>query len=215
MEYIKICGLKKPEEISLCAENGANAVGFIYNVPSSPRNLKKTEINNLLDNISNDILTVVVSKPRTVDELKKIVNNIKVNYYQIHSNMSIEELGSISKELKEKIILALKLNHSNLQEIITKINESQGSFFAILIDNSEGHGNKLEISIIKELMENISETKIILAGGISIDNIEDIIKKIKPYGIDVSSSLESKKGVKSPLKIKKFLDKIKEIKKNI
>ncbi|MFX1371205.1 MAG: phosphoribosylanthranilate isomerase, partial [Promethearchaeota archaeon] len=122
---------------------------------------------------------------------------------------------SISKELKEKIILALKLNHSNLQEIIIKINELHDSFFAILIDNSEGHGNKLEISIIKELMENISETKIILAGGISIDNIEDIIKKLKPYGIDVSSSLESKKGVKNPIKIKKFLDKIKEIKKKI
>ncbi|MFX1373983.1 MAG: hypothetical protein ACFFCE_19210, partial [Promethearchaeota archaeon] len=118
MEYVKICGLKKPEEISLCAEKGANAVGFIYNVPSSPRNLKKTEINNLLNNISNEILTVVVSKPRSVDELKKIVNDIKVNYYQIHSNMNIEELRSISKELKEKIILALKLNHSNLQEII-------------------------------------------------------------------------------------------------
>ncbi|MFX1365944.1 MAG: phosphoribosylanthranilate isomerase [Promethearchaeota archaeon] len=215
MEYVKICGLKKPEEISLCAEKGANAVGFIYNVPSSPRNLKKTEINNLLNNISNEILTVVVSKPRSVDELKKIVNDIKVNYYQIHSNMNIEELRSISKELKEKIILALKLNHSNLQEIIIKINELHDSFFAILIDNSEGHGNKLEISIIKELMENISETKIILAGGISIDNIEDIIKKLKPYGIDVSSSLESKKGVKNPIKIKKFLDKIKEIKKKI
>ena len=94
MEYIKICGLKKLENIELCSENGANAIGFIYNVPSSPRNLDRTEINVLLNNLSNKILTVAVSKPRDIVELKKFIDEINVDYYQIHSNFKEKEIIS-------------------------------------------------------------------------------------------------------------------------
>ncbi|MFX1394086.1 MAG: hypothetical protein ACFFAH_10970 [Promethearchaeota archaeon] len=212
MEYIKICGLKNFEDVRLCVDNGANALGFIYNVPDSPRNLKKSEILKILNKIPNNINTVVVFKPSNIDELLKIIDLINVNLYQIHCKFNSLDLDKIPNELKNKIVLALKANYENKEAIIKKINKYKLQFFAFLIDNSEGHGNKFDFDLIKEILDKTNEARIILAGGIDIHNAEKIMKDLKPYGIDVSSSLEIEKGVKDPKKIKDFLIKMKELK---
>ena len=212
MEYIKVCGLKEIEHVELCRDNDANAVGFIYNVPSSPRNLEKSKLMNLLKEIPKNLLTVVVLKPQNISELESFMNEIDVDLYQIHSNFENQELDEISTELKKKIILALKVNQSNKENVIKKINKYQDQFFAFLIDNSEGHGTEFTFDIVADIIDNTNQARIIIAGGININNIEKIIRDLNPYGIDVSSSLESKKGVKDPSKIEIFLQKVNEIK---
>ncbi len=213
MEYVKICGLKNSRDIEICIEQGADAIGFIYNVPNSPRNLEKRKLKNILSRIKNKILTVIVSKYSDVSELKNIMNEFDVDLFQIHINFDLKELDNINSASKNKIIIALKINQTNKKQIIELINNYQNQFFAFLIDNSEGHGTKFDFDLIKEILEKTNKTRIILAGGIDIDNAEKIMKDLNPYGIDISSSLESKKGVKDPLKIENFLKKINEIKK--
>jgi phosphoribosylanthranilate isomerase len=215
MDYVKICGLKEYEHIELCIDNGADAVGFIYNVPSSPRNLEKSKLMNLLKCIPKKLLTVIVFKPQTVSELEKIMNDIDVDLYQIHINFENHELDDIPTELKDKIILALKINKSNKKNVIKKINKYHDKFYAFLIDNSEGHGSEFNFDIVADVIDNTNRARIIIAGGININNIEKIIRDLNPFGIDVSSALESKKGVKDPSKIEIFLKKVKEIKKTI
>ena len=58
MEYVKVCGLKKMEDIKLCIEEGANAIGFIYNVPESPRNLEKSVLLDLLKKVPKNIWVI-------------------------------------------------------------------------------------------------------------------------------------------------------------
>jgi phosphoribosylanthranilate isomerase len=212
MEYVKICGLKKYEHVDLCIKYGADAVGFIYNVPESLRNLQTMELKTLLEKIKNKISTVVVLKPSSVQELEEVVNNIDASYFQIHVNFKESELEILSKDHKQMIILALKVNQANKESVIQLINKFYNDFFAFLIDNSEGQGNELDLKIYQEILKEVSATKIIVAGGISIENAEEIIDVLKPYGIDVSSSLEVNRGVKDPIKIKDFLNKINEIK---
>ena len=215
MEYVKVCGLKETEHIELCSENKANAVGFIYNVPSSPRNLEKSKLLNLLNDIPKKLLRVVVFKPQNMLELENITKEIDVDLYQIHSNFENQELDEISTDLKKKIILALQVNTSNKDDVINKINKYYDQFFGFLIDNSEGHGTEFNFNIVADIIDNTKGASIIVAGGININNIEIIIKNLNPYGIDVSSSLESEKGVKDPLKIEIFLKKVNEIKKTL
>ncbi|TFG24418.1 MAG: phosphoribosylanthranilate isomerase [Promethearchaeota archaeon] len=215
MDYVKVCGLKETEHIELCSKNEANAVGFIYNVPNSPRNLEKSKLMNLLNDIPKNLLRVVVFKPQNVLELEKITNEIDVDLYQIHNNFEEQELDEISIDLKKKIILALQVNPSNKDDVINKINKYYDQFFGFLIDNSEGHGTEFNFNIVADIIDNTKGASIIVAGGININNIEIIIKNLNPYGIDVSSSLESEKGVKDPLKIENFLKKVNEIKKTL
>jgi len=212
MEYIKICGLKQYEHVLLCIKYGADAVGFIYNVPESPRNLQKIELQTLLKKINNKILTVIVLKPSSVLEIEEAINDINASYFQIHANFDVVELEKLSKEHKKKVILALKVNNANKDSMLKQINNFKDQFFALLIDNSEGRGRVLDFELVKEILKKNSETNLIIAGGISIENIEEIIKILKPHGIDISSSLESGEGIKDPYKIKNILIKINELK---
>ena len=211
MEYVKICGLKQYDHVQLCIDNGASAVGFIYKVPTSPRNLQTSELKDLLTEIGNRILTVVVLKPTSIPELKEIINDIPASYFQVHIDFDVQELNTLSSEYKNKIILVLKVDHTNKQFVIEQINDFKSQFFAFLIDNSEGHGNELDIELLKNVLKKTTGARVVVAGGINVVNIEKIVGDLKPYGIDASSSLESEKGVKNPSKIKEFLDKIKKI----
>lgn len=214
MEYVKVCGLKTYDNIQLCINHGATAVGFIYDVPESPRNLEKSKIKKLIKNIPKECRTVLVFNPKSIHEIKKKINHLKADLYQIHGNFDNKELEQISENFKRRIIVATKLNRSNTISIFNLISQFQDRFFAFLIDNSEGHGKVLDFDLVQEILKNRGKARIILAGGISIENVTDIVKKLDPYGIDVSSSLEIEKGVKDPYKIIQFLDKVNYLKLN-
>jgi len=212
MEYVKICGFKREEDIKLCTDYGVNTVGFIYNVPESPRNLNKTELLDLLRVVPERISTVIVFKPKNVAEIEYMMDEIKVNYYQIHISFDLEDLKDLSSDLRRKLIISLKANQSNKSDIIKQINKFHDIFFAFLIDNSEGQGKKFNFDLVKEILSKIYDAKIILAGGIQSENLKSIGLWLNPYGIDACSSLESEKGVKDPNKIKKFLDEVNNLK---
>ncbi len=215
MDYIKVCGLKRIEDIENSIKYGANALGFVYKVPDSPRNLEKSTIERFLRSIPRKVIRVLVLKPRNIDELKLIVKEINADLYQIHGDFKLSDLEKIPLSLKGKLVLGFRVNQENLNEVMNIINKIRHQFFAFLIDNSEGDGHKLDVEIAEKVIKNTNNAKIILAGGIDIENAEDIVKNLKPYGIDVSSSLESEKGVKDPKKIKQFLEKIKKIREEI
>jgi len=211
MEYVKICGLKQYDHVQLCIDNGASAVGFIYKIPTSPRNLQISELKELLIEIRNKILTVLVIKPASILELREIMNDIPASYFQVHIDFDLQELNTLSSKDKNKIILVVKVNQTNKQLVIEQINDNKSQFFAFLIDNSEGHGNELDFELVKEVVKKTDGARVIVAGGINVENIEKILDDLRPYEIDASSSLESEKGVKNSSKIKEFLDKIKKI----
>ena len=78
MKYVKVCGLKTYNNIQLSINHGATAVGFIYDVPESPRNLDKSKIKKLIKNIPKECRTVLVFKPKSIPEIKKKINHLKV-----------------------------------------------------------------------------------------------------------------------------------------
>jgi len=215
MEFVKICGLKKIEEVQLCINNGATAVGFIYNVLESPRNLEEAEIKALLNKIPKEIKTVLVFKTKNVSEILEIMTKIEVDLYQVHCSFNTPSLDEISSEMKRRIIIALKVNEGNKSSIIQTINLKYNQFFAILLDSSEGRGIEFNFDLILEILKKTCGARVIIAGGISMGNVEKIIKILNPFGIDISSSLESENGIKDPKKIMKFLEKLIEIRQKI
>ena len=208
LEYIKICGLKNTEDINVCTENGANAIGFIYNVPNSPRNLDKDTLLNLLQFIPQNIKSVITFRASSASEVKQIMNEIHADLYQTHCSFNIRDLDTFFPQEKKKLIIALKVTPSSQEDVIKKINMSFDQFFAFLLDNSQGSGQQFDYDLFLNIRRMTFGTKLIIAGGINSENIASLIKNLQPYGIDASSSLESERGVKDPNKIKDFLRKI-------
>ena len=212
MEYVKICGLRNPLHIKLCIEYGADAIGFVYKVPSSPRNLEKDELLALLREFPRGILRVIINKSDSLSDCVKIMNEIDAEFYQFHCNFSLREFDKLPTNMKQRIIVGMKVNRGNKHLVINEIIYSFDQFFAFLLDNSEGQGKSLDFELIQDILKQTYGSKLIIAGGINIDNVEYLIKNLKPFGIDASSSLESERGMKDPVTIVKFLDKVKEIK---
>lgn len=212
MEFVKICGLKKAEDTQICIDHGANAIGFIYNVPDSPRNLSKDRIIELKSLIPDNIKKVIVSKVNSASEIEELIKEIDADLYQLHCNFNIRDLDKLPMTDKKKMIIALKVDKTSKDDVIKKINHYFDQFFAFLIDNSQGSGMMIDFDTVLDIQKSTAPSRIIIAGGIDSDNIEVLIKHIRPYGIDISSSLELERGVKSPEKIKEFLNLVNEIK---
>ncbi len=215
MKHVKICGLTNKIDIENCINFGATALGFVYNVPESPRNLEKRQLIPLLEEIPGNVKIVVVVRARNSNDIQQVLEEVKVNYYQIHGIKDLKELEKFSENERKKFIVALKVNPTNKEEVIKQINAYHQHFHAFLLDSSEGNGILFGREIITEVMRRINHAKLIIAGGINEDNVEDLIKTLRPFGIDVSSSLESKKGVKDPEKIKNFLTRVNKVKQEI
>jgi phosphoribosylanthranilate isomerase len=181
-------------------------------VPQSPRNISITLAKKLMEATPIFIDTVAVIVPKDLDHLMKIYREIKPANLQIHG------LEHLHKQIREKItnirlIGTLQAKQDlNFQEI-PKITES---FDAILLDSyvdgkKGGSGVPHNWAISQKVKEMISPTPLILAGGLSPQNVKDAINTVKPYAVDVSSGVEASPGKKDRDKVFDFIKKAKEV----
>tara|TARA_B100000965_G_scaffold132209_1_gene110179 strand:+ start:1710 stop:2360 length:651 start_codon:yes stop_codon:yes gene_type:complete len=209
---IKICGITSIEQAIQIAELGVDAIGII-SVKESPRYvsaIKKKEIFKTLAKYFPNIKRVSVVKNFLISNLKNLIDY--ENVLQLHGDEALEYCKEIKKEIPNlEIWKAFRINTNNDIEII----DSYIKFIdAVLLDswNKDVYGGS-GIRIREELLKEISINKQWwLAGGISIDWVKQIIKDIRPNGLDISSSIEKSPGIKDIEMTKNLLREIKNIK---
>ena len=207
---VKICGITSVEQALQIAKLGVNAIGVIL-VKESPRYVspeKKKEIFRNLKKNFPQVKRVSVVKNIPIDLM--IINSFEYeNVIQLHGD---EDL-SYCKKLRRKFpkIEIWKAFRIKDKEDIKEIELFSNFIDMVLLDswNKETYGGS-GIKINPKYLEELKFSKPwLLAGGISIDWLKQILIDIKPDGIDVSSSIESAPGIKDLYKTKKFLNLIK------
>ena len=210
---VKICGITSIEQALQVAELGTNAIGII-SVNESPRYIspeKKKEIFKTLKDLYPNIDRVSVVKDSPIDSIiKGFLGEPNENIIQLHGDEDID----YCQKLKQKVpnIFLWKAFRIKNKEDLDKIKPYENFVDAILLDswNEEtygGSGKRIE----QKYLEDISFSKPWwIAGGVSTEWIDVILKNIKPNGIDISSSIETAPGIKDLEKTKQI---IKEIKK--
>ena len=210
---VKICGITSIEQAIKVAELGTNAIG-ILSVNESPRYIspeKKKEIFKTLKDLYPNIDRVSVVKDNPIDSIiKGFLGEPNENIIQLHGDEDID----YCQKLKQKVpnMFLWKAFRIKNKEDLDKIKPYENFVDAILLDswNEEtygGSGKRIE----QKYLEDISFSKPWwIAGGVSTEWIDVILKKIKPNGIDISSSIETAPGIKDLEKTKQI---IKEIKK--
>jgi len=207
MIKIKICGLKRVEDIEYVNELLPDYVGFVF--AKSNRHVTLSEASELIGLLDKNIKTVGVFKDEEIENVKYAAGYLKLDIIQLHGN----EDGDYIKKLSNfKVWKAAGIDSEALylDERINRISEYDAE--GILLDSSVngvkgGTGRSFRWAIINNLK---SEKKIILAGGINPENIENAIKKVRPYAVDVSSGIEED-GIKSYEKMKKIIEKARNI----
>ena len=195
---IKICGLRDYNAIQTAIDCGAKFLGFVCNYPKSPRNLSPLQLIEITAKIKNNRPSTVAV---IVDPDDNLINTIKdnVDFLQLHGSENNNRILEIKKKFKLKIVKAIKIkNKEDLNQI-----DHYPDADDLLLDTPAME--KSELFNFK-LLKNKNISSYFLAGGINIDNVAQALQYTSK--LDISSSLESKPGIKDLEKIKNFMKEV-------
>lgn len=198
MKY-KICGVQHLEEIDYINKIKPDFVGFIFS--KSKRQISRDKFKSLKALLDKRIKVVAVFKDESLEFVREILEEEKIDVVQLHGDESIEYINNLGKI---NIWKALDGGDKKLKD---KIKKYEKLVERIILDyKNPGEGKSFEWNILKGL----SRKKLIIAGGVNKDNLEELFKIYKPYAVDLSSSVE-KEDKKDYLKLLEFKERFLEL----
>lgn len=206
MTRVKICGVASLRDLRLVAGCGADAVGVITGIPSSPRCVSPETAETLIDEAPVFTKTVLVTAPRNIDEAIELVKHVRPDAIQIHGgDIDVKELSLAIKNID--IIKPVSADDSQAESAALK---AAAFCDAVLLDSSTGSemggtGKTYDWEISRRVAEAIKPRPLILAGGLAPGNVAEAIHRARPYAVDVCTGTEASPRVKDPEKVRRFL----------
>ncbi len=193
---IKICGLRREEDIAIVNEYKPDFIGFVF--AESKRKIDFDQAISFKKNLNKDILVVGVFVDVNIQDIIYLIENKVIDIVQLHGNENENYIANL-KEFDEniKIIKAILVKN---KDDIKKWEDSQADY--ILLDNGKGTGKTFNWDLIGDIKKPF-----FMAGGINSENIDEALK-FNPFGIDLSSGAEEN-GFKSSKKIAKIMKSLK------
>ncbi len=204
MTRIKICGITNLDDGLEAIEAGVDALGFVF-VPNTPRYITPSQAKLVIKQLPPFITNVGLFVDSEIDEIEDIVNHCKLDAVQLHGNESPEMCSQIS--LQTKVIKSFHIK-KELQVLRNEIENYRVD--AYLLDTFiKGKAGGTGQTFDWRIAEGLSQ-RIILAGGLTPDNIGTAIAQLQPYGVDVSSGVEKSPGKKDTNKIYSFVRQVRK-----
>ena len=201
---IKICGIKDIQTLDCCIENRVDFFVFFF-YKKSPRNIMVESLLLLLNHKKKKkISSVGVFVNEHLDDLVNLLKKLNFDYIQLHGDEDNQYIKSIKKK-GFKVIKNISIRSSEDLKKNLEFPDSDFFLFDYKPNHNElpgGNAKKFDWDIIRDIKIN---KRWFLSGGIDINNIEKIKDFIIPYGIDISSGVEDKPGIKNNNKIKSLL----------
>src|SRR5688572_1043375 len=194
--FLKVCGITRLADGLHAAEHGATALGFVF-WPGSPRFIAPERAAEIIAGLPASVITVGLFVNESVEGIRAVVATTGVSTVQLHG----DELPALADALGQPVIRAMSVNGGE---------EACGAWPAdttFLLDTVDpvlrgGTGVTVDWDRAATLARG---WRVVLAGGLSPDNVAEAISAVRPFGVDVSSGVEEAPGVKDPDKVARFL----------
>ncbi|MCK4440902.1 MAG: phosphoribosylanthranilate isomerase [Sulfurovaceae bacterium] len=194
---VKICGITNYRDAIQAIEAGADALGFVF-YSKSPRYITPTNAKNIIDKLPPFIGRVGLFVNEGIDTIDTISNYCNLTVSQIHFEVDKNALKAIGGR-------ALPVVRAKEPKDVLQYNDCY-RLVDVYCEGYGGSGKRLNL----EWFDNVDCSKIILAGGLTPDNLHEL-KNYNFYGVDVSSGVESIKGKKDYEKVTKFIKNAKSL----
>lgn len=212
MTLVKICGLKTPEDAHVAIEAGADYLGCVF-FPPSPRHVSPDLAAEVFDMIGDaDVGRVGLFVNPSDDELSTVLNHVRLDLIQLHGDESPERVEEVRQMFALPVMKALPIETA---DDVVAAKAYDGVADKLLFDAKPPKGATRPggnaISFDWTLLTDTSWTvPWMLAGGLTVENVQDAIKQSGAKAIDVSSGVEIEKGVKSAELIQSFIARVKQ-----
>ena len=190
MTKIKICGLSRPEDIDYVNEARPDYCGFVIGVPSSRRNISVETLYRLRSRLSDQVTAVGVFVNTEAELAARLLKDGVISLAQLHGQedeayiRKVRELSGISGG---SIIKAFPVRS---REDVERVFESSADM--VLLDHGKGGtGERFDWSLLEGRKQEREDKPFFLAGGLTPENIPEAVRRYGPYGVDLSSAVET------------------------
>ena len=188
---IKICGLKRQEDITYVNEAKPDYCGFIIEFPKSSRNVTGDQVRTITANLHPDIIPVGVFVNASLERVEELLLDGTIQIAQLHGQEDEDYIRRIQRNTRHQVIKAFSVKTTQDIELALQ----SPADYILLDQGSGGTGKTFDWSLIPEITRPF-----FLAGGLGPDNLVQAVRTIRPYAVDLSSSVETD-GVKDRSKI--------------
>ena len=201
---IKICGMTNLNDALSALKAGADALGFVF-YKQSPRYIEPEIASEIIRNLPPLVTVVGVFVNEQIDKVREIASYCLLDILQFHGFESPE----YCEWYHNRVIKAFRVKDASSMEEIKKYKDKVSGY--LLDSNSEvaygGTGSTFDWSVAREISRILP---VVLAGGLTPDNVAQAISEVQPYGVDVSSGVESAPGSKDMEKMRSFVESVRK-----
>ncbi|HEX2382600.1 MAG TPA: phosphoribosylanthranilate isomerase [Acidimicrobiales bacterium] len=192
--FVKICGITSEEDALLAVAMGADSVGFVF--APSPRQVAAGVVRDVVRRLPPEVLTVGVFRDESAQRVVDLVNGTGLRAAQLHGGETADQTAWVRKRVPF-VIKAFAAGDPALEHA-----DDFGAD-AILVDShAPGSGEVFDWSLAEGAPLN---RRVILAGGLTPENVAEAIGAVRPWGVDVSTGVESSAGHKDARKVREFV----------
>jgi len=196
---VKICGITNEDDALLAVALGADALGFIF--APSPRQMVAKKVYDITRRIPPEILTVGVFRDEHPQRVIELTHQAGLKAAQLHGHESPDDVREVMTHVRT-VIKAVAAGSVDVRNAKTF-----GASMVLLDAPAPGSGKVFDWKIAGELPDGIT---VLLAGGLTPDNVGAGIRQVRPFGVDVASGVEASPGRKDPILLRKFIESVRK-----
>ena len=209
MVKVKICGFTNTEDLRVACKLGVDMVGTIVEIPKSPRRVTIDQAKQILAVASKGVDKVAVAMPKNLGEVERIARELRPDYIQSHITFPTDEFLKLRKRFGIKLISVIAISQEiENQEIMSRAVEAARIADFLMLDTKGPSGGGTGLTHDWGLSRRIRDAvgkPMFLAGGLNPSNVKEAIRLVQPYGVDVSTGVESSPGKKDARLMREFI----------
>ncbi|MDA1027086.1 MAG: phosphoribosylanthranilate isomerase [Planctomycetota bacterium] len=195
LPLVKICGVRTPADLEACAAAGANSVGLVF-APGSPRELAPTEVIDLIAEMPDELEPIALF----VDPANDLVDAWPGAWIQLHGEETPERVTAIAAMTGHRIIKAIPFD----ADAVLAWDEHPDVEILLIDGPRGGSGEPFDHAALAPLLATLAKP-VIIAGGLDPETVAEVVRGLQPFGVDVSSGVESTRGIKDHDRIRAFV----------
>ncbi|HEX2650247.1 MAG TPA: phosphoribosylanthranilate isomerase [Burkholderiales bacterium] len=198
---VKICGITRQEDLRAAVDAGADAIGLVF-YPPSPRCLKLEQARQLRDAVPPFVNSVALFVNASKADVERVVEQVRPAMLQFHG----EETPEFCAAFGLPYLKACRVKPGvDLLKYLRPFSGAAGWLLDSHVEEYGGVGERFDWSVVPAAQVREQMRPLVLSGGLTSGNVGEAVRRVRPWAVDVSSGVESAKGIKDAARIAAFI----------